>query len=156
MVEFAKQFQPFLQARRRFRNFDPTGPYWLGIYSVTTAALSEYKVVVREIATDLVAAQLVVDGGETVPDHKLYVIPCASADEARRLAYVLNSDVVRGLVRSFSVSTSVTGSFLRYVGIRELGDLDGQEDTDTWLADALGLAEDDLRAFRSALAESPI
>lgn len=153
-LEFARTFQPFLQRRRRFRNFDPTGNNWLGIYSVTTAALAEHKVVVREIAADLVAAQVI--GKEVIPDHKLYVIPCGSSDEARRLACVLNSDVVRGLVRSFSVSTSVTGSFLRYVGIRDLHNLDGKEDTDTWLADALGLAEDDLRAFRSALANSPI
>jgi hypothetical protein len=111
-------------------------------------------VVVREIAADLVAAQ--VSGKQLIPDHKLYVIPCADADEARRLAYVLNSDVVRALVRSFSVSTSITGSFLRYVGIRDLRDHAGQEDTDAWLAQALGLSESELLAFRAALEESPI
>jgi hypothetical protein len=69
---------------------------------------------------------------------------------------VLNADVVRALVRSFSISTSLTGSFLRYVGIRELRDHDGQEDTDEWLAEALGLTDADLRIFRTAVTDSPI
>ena len=152
-VEFATRFQRFLQGRRRFRNFDPTGPDWLGIYSVTTAVLAEHKVVVREIASDLIAAP--VSGKEMIADHKLYVIPCSSGDEARRLAYVLNSDVVRALVRSFSVSTSVTGSFLRYVGIRDLRDHSEGEGSDMWLAEALGLSEVELQSFRAAVSESP-
>jgi hypothetical protein len=45
-----RNFEEPLRARRPFRNFDPSGEQWLGLYSVTTAALSEHKVVVREIA----------------------------------------------------------------------------------------------------------
>jgi hypothetical protein len=153
-VEFARSFRGFLQGRRRFRNFDPTGPGWLGIYSVTSAALAEHKVFVREIASDLVAAAA--SGRDLIPDHKLYVIPCATAAEAERLTAVLNSDVVRAVVRAFSISTSLTGSFFRYVGIRDLSDYSDNDGSDDWLAGALGVSVDQLRILREALATSPI
>lgn len=153
-VFFARSFQTFLQNRRRFRSFDPTGPEWLGIYSVTSAALAEHKVLIREIASNLTAAA--VSGFEFMPDHKLYVIPCGTAGEAERLATVLNSDVVCSLVRAFSVSTSLTGSFLRYVGIRDLADYRDDDGTDAWLAGALGISVDQLGTLRQALATSPI
>ncbi len=153
-LEFARSFRDLLQSRRRFRNFDPTGSGWLGIYSVTTAALAEHKVLVREIASDLVAAA--VSGSHIIPDHKLYVIPCASTGEATRLATVLNSDVVRAVVRAFSISTSLTGSFLRYVGVRDLADYPDDDGSDDWLAGALRLTVDQLRVLRETLAESPV
>jgi hypothetical protein len=121
---------------------------------VTTAALAEHKVLIREIATDLITA--VASGKHLIPDHKLYVIPCQTAEEAARLATVLNSDVVRALVRAFSVRTSLTGSFLRYVGIRDLADYSDNDGSDQWLAGALGLTEDQLRVLRQALATSPV
>jgi hypothetical protein len=69
--EFAKKFESFLRDRHRFRNFDPTRDDWLGIYSVTQAAVAEHKVVFREIAQRMTAAA--VHSASTVPDHKLYV-----------------------------------------------------------------------------------
>lgn len=153
-LAFARHFQPFLQGRRRFRNFDPTGEDWLGIYSVTTAALAEHKVLVREIASNLIAAP--VSGRNIIPDHKLYVIPCLTQEEAAGLARVLNSDVVGALVRAFSVSTSLTGSFLRYVGVRDLSDYPPDDGSDSWLAGALNLTLDQLETFRHSVASSPI
>ncbi|HZO93770.1 MAG TPA: N-6 DNA methylase [Candidatus Baltobacteraceae bacterium] len=149
-VAFARRFKRFLQGRRTFRNFDPRGDRWLGMYSVTSAVLSRDKVVVREIASDFVAAPLA--GTQFVPDHKLYVIPCLSADEAERLSYVLNSDPVRAIVRGSSVRTSFTGSFLRYVGIRTLENDRGYKMDDDWLASALGLSSAELRAMQSSIA----
>ena len=119
---FAKAFEGDLRGRRKFRNFDPTGDAWLGVYSVTAAALAEHKVVVREIAAGMIAAP--VHGRDIIPDHKLYVIPCGSALEADRLSAVLSCRVVDYLLRSFSVSTSITGSFLRYIGVGDLSKVD--------------------------------
>jgi len=45
-MEFVSQFEEILRSRHKFRNFDPTGEHWLGIYSVTTAALARHKVVI--------------------------------------------------------------------------------------------------------------
>jgi hypothetical protein len=82
-----------------------------------------------------------------IPDHKLYVIPCSSAGEADRLARVLNSRVVHYMVLCFSVSTSVTGSFLRYVGVRDLSNEENPGDEDESLASALGVSLDELRTL---------
>ena len=118
---FAEEFKEALTGRKTFRGFDPTGNDWLSLYSVTIAALAPHKVVVREIAGGMIAAA--VHGAAIVPDHKLYVIPCNTAAEADRLARVLNSHIVDYLLQSFSISTSITGSFLRYIGVVDLSSL---------------------------------
>lgn len=139
-VEFAENFEEVLRRRRRFRNFDPRGDAWLGLYSVTDAAISQFKVVYREIANGTVAAP--VTGSDVVPDHKLYVIRCDSEREAHLLAAVMNSEVVDYLVRAFTLSTSITGSLLRYIGIRQIdADTHGELDASA-LADVLGLGRD--------------
>jgi SAM-dependent methyltransferase len=144
---YMTNFEATLRSRRRFRNFDPTGDDWLGIYSVTTAAVAQDKVVVREIAQGMIAAPI--HGREVVPDHKLHVIPCSSREEADRLARVLNSRVVQYLVLSFSMSTSITGSFLRYVGVRNLSEMKEPDDPDQSVAEALGLTLDQYRTIDS-------
>jgi hypothetical protein len=146
--EHMTQFEESLRARRSFRNFNPgRGDDWLGIYSVTTAALAAHKVVVREIAQGMIAAA--VHGTDVIPDHKLYVIPCSSAREADRLARVLNSRVVHYMVLCFSVSTSITGSFLRYVGIRDLSEEEEPAHEEESLASALGVSVDEVRTLDS-------
>jgi SAM-dependent methyltransferase len=145
--EYISNFETLLKSRRRFRNFDPTEDGWLGIYSVTKAALVEHKVVVREIATGMIAAA--VHDRSAIPDHKLYVIPCLTLVEADALAEVLNSPIVDYVIRAFSVSTSITGSFLRYVGIRDLSRVTGGEDRDQLLQEALGISADEVRILES-------
>ena len=134
---FAEQFKGTLMRRKKFRGFDPTRENWLGLYSVTRAALEPHKVVVREIARQMTAAA--VHSVEIIPDHKLYVIPCKSAVEADRLASVLNSTVVDYLLRSFAISTSINSSFLRYIGIVDLGTLSPELTGDALTAASLGL-----------------
>lgn len=136
--KYISQFESLLRSRHKFRNFDPTGDYWLGIYSVTSATLSKHKVVIREIARGMIAAP--VHGADIIPDHKLYIVPCETASEANLLAMVLNSRVVSYLVQSFSISTSITGSFFRYVGIPALRDVEQEEDQDATIAKVLGIS----------------
>ena len=135
---FAERFRGVLSRRKKFRGFNPTGDEWLGLYSVTKAALEKHKVVVREISSGMIAAAI--HGSEIIPDHKLYVIPCKSALEADRLAVVLNSSVVDYLLQSFSISTSITGSFLRYIGIIDLSVLPHHLEGDALVASALELS----------------
>lgn len=134
---FAERFKGALAGRKRFRGFDPTGDNWLGLYSITKALLKPHKVVVREIAKEMIAAA--VHSAEIVPDHKLYVIPCRTASEADRLTSVLNSSAVDYLLQSFSISTSITGSFLRYIGIVDLNTLNPRLEGDALVAEALRL-----------------
>ena len=143
--EYASQFEGLLRARKKFRAFDPTGDNWLGVYSVTRAALATHKVVIREIASGMIAAP--VHGSEVIPDHKLYVIPCQSAREADQLSEVLNSQIVDYLLRAFSISTSVTGSFLRYIGIRDLSNAPADLEGEPLLTHALGLDAEQFRTL---------
>ena len=151
--EYASQFEELLSRRKTFRGFDPTGDNWLGLYSVTGAALATHKVVVREIASGMVAAP--VHGSEIMPDHKLYIVPCQSAREADQLSEVLNSQIGDYLLRAFSISTSVTGSFLRYIGIRDLSSAPADLEGESLLTYALGLDADQFRTLdQIASAES--
>jgi hypothetical protein len=145
--QFISQFEQILRSRHKFRNFDPTGENWLGIYSVTTAALAQHKVVIREIARGMIAAP--VHGVDIIPDHKLYVIPCKTAMEADLLAMILNSRVISYLVRSFSISTSITGSVFRYVGIPDLSKVKPEQDQELTIAKALGITPDAYRKLDS-------
>lgn len=152
--EFLSQFRDRLTARRRFRNFDPTGDEWLGIYSVTSAAIADHKVVVREIAQGMVAAAI--HDANTIPDHKLYVIRCADRSEAERVASVLSSPVVDFLVKGFAISTSLTGSFLRYVGVRQLpSDSLPSEPTEV-LAASLGLTAEQYAGVEAVALEAAV
>ena len=146
-LEYISQFKEILRSRHRFRNFDPTGEQWLGIYSVTAAALARHKVVIREIARGMIAAP--VHGQNIIPDHKLYVIPCKTAEEAELLSIVLNSRVVNYLVRSFSISTSMTGSVFRYVGIQDLTKVKTEPKRELMIANALGISLDAYRTLDS-------
>jgi hypothetical protein len=146
---FAKKFEPVLRARHRFRNFDPQGDDWLGIYSVTQAAVADHKVVFREISQTLIAAS--VHSASVIPDHKLYVIHCSSADEADWLAEVMNSDLVGRLAQAFALTTSIGGSLLRYIGIRQLSGQSLPPPGSQRLAKALGLRRPQLEVMRKAL-----
>jgi hypothetical protein len=146
-LEYISQFDDILRSRHRFRNFDPTGEYWLGIYSVTTAALARHKVVIREIARGMIAAP--VHGADIIPDHKLYVIPRKTAEEAELLATVLNSKVVNYIVCSFSISTSITGSVFRYIGIQDLSKAKPEPKSELMIANALSISLDAYRTLDS-------
>ena len=152
-VQFARNFETLLKGRRQFRNFDPSGDHWLGLYSVTNACLAQDRVVVREIAQGMIAA--VLEDPMQVPDHKLYVIGCGSAVEAHLLAQTLNSDVVDGLLRAFTVSTSISGSFLRYIGIQRVSERGASSDEEQ-LAATLDVTIEELRELREALANSAL
>lgn len=135
--EYMQNFAQILRSRSRFRNFDPSGHDWLGLYSVTKACIARHKVVIRDIARGTVAAP--VHDEAAIADHTLNVIPCTSEDEAELLSAVINSNVVHYIARSFSVSIRVTASFLRYVGIKDLSTLEISDAVDP-IALALGLS----------------
>jgi hypothetical protein len=147
--EFAKQFETFLRSRHPFRNFNPAGEDWLGIYSVTQAAISPHKVVFREISQLMIAAAL--HSSDIIPDHKLYVIRCTSAAEADWLAEVMNSDLVDRLAHAFAVSTSISGSLLRYIGITNLADNAVPVTAPQRLERALGLRRPQVERLRRVL-----
>lgn len=112
--EYLTEFRSVLEARKKFRNFDPSERDWHGLYSVLAATFSDYKVVWREMSHGIIAAGVsesaLPDGSLklVIPDHKLFIIPCLSESEMHFVAGVLNSSVVNFIVASYAVTTGVS------------------------------------------------
>jgi hypothetical protein len=76
--EFLASHQEKLKGRKKFRNFDPSGSQWHGLYSVLNATFMPHKVVFREMAEGSIAATVSsqrLPTGErkiVIPDHKLF------------------------------------------------------------------------------------
>jgi hypothetical protein len=112
--EFLSKFRKVLEGRTKFRNFDPTGNNWHGLYSVLQPTFAPYKVVWREMGLGIIAAAIgegALPNGKQkilIPDHKLFLIPCGTCDEADFVAGVLNSSAANLIVASYAVSTGVS------------------------------------------------
>jgi hypothetical protein len=116
--DFLLFFRTKLTNRKKFRNFDPRGEDWYGLYSVLPATFARTKVVWKEMARGSVAS--VVDeeplaGGPrrtVIPDHKLMIIPASTGSEAHFIAAFLNSSPARYIVMSFAISTGISTHIL--------------------------------------------
>ena len=112
--EFLVSFKAKLSSRKKFRNFDPAGTEWYGLYSVLNATFAPFKVVWREMAGGSIAAvvsQSTLPTGEmkiVVPDHKLFIIPCVSADEADFVCGIFNSSISSYLINSYAIATGIS------------------------------------------------
>jgi hypothetical protein len=127
--EFLQAFREKLESRKIFRNFDPTGKNWHGLYSVLGATFARYKVVWREMANGSVAsvvgAQRVVPDGQprvVIPDHKLMIVPAKTLKEAYYVAAVLNSTIAKYIVLSFAISTGISTHILEKIPIPMFND----------------------------------
>ena len=119
--EFFAHFRTQLSERKKFRNFDPAQGPWHGLYSVLSATFSSYKVVRREMHNGCVAAAVssaqLPDQSVAViiPDHKLFLIPCSSMEEADFVSGFLNSEVANFIVASYVVTTGISTHILQRV-----------------------------------------
>jgi methylase of polypeptide subunit release factors len=123
--EFFAKFREKLSVRKTFRNFDPSGGEFYGLYSVLEATFAQYKVVWREMASGAVAAVVseapLPDKSPkiVIPDHKLFIIPCKSADEAHFVAGVFNCSISTYLIKSYALSTGISTHVLERLPIPE-------------------------------------
>jgi N-6 DNA Methylase len=122
--DFLTTFREKLSGRKKFRNFDPGGENWYGLYSVLQATFAPYKVVWKEMARGSVASVVssfgVQPGSDqkvVIPDHKLMIIPAVSSQEAHFIAAILNSSVARYIVVSFAISTGISTHILEKLPI---------------------------------------
>jgi hypothetical protein len=121
--EFLAFFRDRLKARKKFRNFDPTSRDWHGLYSVLSASYMPFKVIWREMATGSIAAVVGtarLPTGEqktVVPDHKLFVIPCESSEEADFVCGVFNSAIASYIILSYAIATGISTHVLERIPI---------------------------------------
>ncbi len=116
---FLKRFEEVLRQRSGYqRYFDPAADPFYAMYNIGWYTFARHKVVWREQAARLTAAVISDHLGKTIiPDHKLMLAPCGSADEAHFICAALGSSLARLIVRSYSIETSISTQVLKYVRI---------------------------------------
>jgi len=161
--------------------FDPeTAPFYSS-YNVGDYTFKSYKVVWKEIASEVQAAVIDSEGFTVIPDHKLVMVGFESLDAAHFLCSMINSSPIRVLVRAYAVQTSISGHVCEYASLpsystsaashRALARLSkachaaaAKEDwkkvarleskIDKTAAKLWGITKDELRAIQEALAET--
>jgi hypothetical protein len=111
---YLERFRPTLERRSSLRRYQRGRPYW-SLWNVGPYTFSPHKVVWREIAGRFRAACV---GPEVVVcDHKLYFVPCESAEEAHYLTGVLNAPTVAGAISAYASQLSLGASVGEYLAI---------------------------------------
>ena len=112
-------FRPMLRERARVRKMKLD---WHTLGEIGAYTFSPYKLVWREQAADFTAAVI----GSTdwhgvsrlvIPDHKLMLIGCETKDEAHYLCGMLNSSLVRLIVKGYVVETSTSVHLMEHIAV---------------------------------------
>jgi hypothetical protein len=150
-LAFLQLFEEELRSRAAFRRYYTrrqagtvveTGPFW-SMFDVGDYTLAEHKVVWKYMASDFAAAVMPIENPLPLPDHRLILVPCGSAEEAHYLCGAMNSTPVRAFVSSYAIETQLSTHSVRYVHIPRY---------DETLADHVALASES-RAAHAAVAE---
>jgi hypothetical protein len=117
--EYFLRFEAALRCRSGYVKYlGPNGAPFYAIYNIGPYTFSSWKVVWREQASFLTCAVVgPADHVTIVPDHKLMLIPCSSANEAHFICGVLSSSVAAYMVASYAVETSVSTHVLKYLPV---------------------------------------
>ena len=114
---YLKRFESVLRERAAFKRYFmrtdkrgrtvETGPFY-SMFDVGDYTFAPWKVVWRYIASDfIVAVAGPWNDKPTVPNEKLMLVACGSAEEAHYLCALLNSSSIRLGVRGFFVETQI-------------------------------------------------
>src|ERR1043165_803828 len=117
---FLKHFEEVLKARSGYKQFfDPSSDPFYSIYNVGEYTYGQYKVLWREVATDVRAAVVEPKGDDSkvvVPDHTLVCVSTKSSEEAHFVCALLNSSLADYVVRSYIAGHPST-NVLKYVAV---------------------------------------
>jgi SAM-dependent methyltransferase len=129
-LDYFRLYKQQLEARSSYQRYHTTrngkelGPYY-SLWNVGPYSFTDHKVVWREVQNP---RQFFVSYlgprndpflGEVpvIPDHKLYFVPCTSADEAHFLNGFLNSLAVRAFVAGYAINTQIATHITEYINI---------------------------------------
>jgi hypothetical protein len=117
---YLKQFEDLLRTSAIYtRYFRPSDPFY-SMFNVGEYTFAPYKVVLREIASELTCAVVgSVNGRPIVPDHKLVLCPFEVQAEAHFVCAALNSSAARFTVGSYSVETQFSNHVFEHVALPE-------------------------------------
>jgi hypothetical protein len=97
--------------------FDPAVDPFYSSYNVGSYTYAPFKVVWKEICPEIEAAVIAEDGETIIPDHKLVLVAFDAEEPAYFLSGILNSAPIGLFVRSYAVSTSISGHIFDYVRV---------------------------------------
>ena len=88
------------------------------MYNVGPYTMAEWKVVWREQSSTFQAAVVGTSNERVIlPDHKLMLVPCTGAQEARYLTAMLNSSPSLVAIVSYVISTSTSTHVLKNIAV---------------------------------------
>src|SRR5690554_3279703 len=119
-LDYLRRYRDRLIARSSYRRYhldrsgNELGPFY-SLWNIGPYSFAPHKVVWREIQKpeNFYAAYLgpkqdpYLGEVPVLPDHKLYFVPCESADEAHYLCGFLNSPAVRAFITGYAIDTQI-------------------------------------------------
>lgn len=120
---FFRAFKPALEIRSTYQGRMKGAPFF-AIYNVGDYSFAPYKVVWAEMTGDFCAAVVTkkrvpgVGFRPYVPDHKLYFADFSDASSAYFLCGLLHSEIVKTMIESHLVDTSM-GNIFKHVSLPE-------------------------------------
>lgn len=122
-LDFLADFKQLLRRRSGFRRYYTKleggrrielAPYW-SMFNVGDYTLKPHKVVWKDQASDFSAAVMPPGDPLPLPNHKVMLVACESADEAHYLCGALNSVPVRLFVACYAIETQISTHTVTYI-----------------------------------------
>jgi SAM-dependent methyltransferase len=181
---YLKRFEKPLRDRSAYKKYlKPEGEPFYALYDIKAYTFAPWKVVWREQASTLTTSVVDPrDGKAVVPDHKLMLMGCSSAEEAHFACACLNSSIGQMAAISYAVEIQMDPHILEHIRVphynpddpvhRQLAELSQQahelaaqgeerveelkeveEEIDALVARLWGLTEEELREIKTSLEE---
>ena len=122
-LRFLTQFKEELESRASYRRYQRNQPFW-STWSTGPYTFSPFKVLWREMSGSRFCAAYVGSIDDplagrkvVVPDHKLYMVPVDTLEEAQFLTGVLNAPTVANAVGAYAAQLSLGTSVIEYLRI---------------------------------------
>lgn len=131
-LRFLSRFKDELEKRASYRRYQRNRPFW-STWSTGSYTFRPYKVLWKEMSGHRFAAAYVgpvddpVLGHKVVvPDHKLYMVPLDTLEEAQFLTGILNAPTVASAIGAYATQLSLGTSVVEYlrIPVLDLGDRD--------------------------------
>jgi type I restriction-modification system DNA methylase subunit len=106
VYNYFKEFEEVLKDRADFKERGKNKPFYF-LYRLSDNSFAPYKVVWRDISTNIQAVVIGIFDDKylgskpVIPDQTIIYIPCKNEDEAHFICALLNSSLIRYIVRSY-------------------------------------------------------
>lgn len=131
-LRFLSRFRSELEERASYRRYQRDKPFW-STWSTGPYTFSPYKVLWKEMSGHRFCAAYVgtiedpiLGPKVAIPDHKLYMVPVDTIEEAQFLTGILNAPTISNAIAGYAAQLSLGVSVMEYLKIPLL-DLDNDD-----------------------------